>query len=117
MESLKYENQFLPKFWDTTSGQHTLLGKLRASQWTIFTISLAISDIVTILAAFRLAYIIRFNLSLSIFQLDVTPEISFYRSLMLIILPLWIGLFAIQGLYNRNNLLGGTKEYSHLLNS
>lgn len=117
MESMKYENQFLIKYWGTTDRQQTIFRKITASQWTIFTVALAISDIVNILLAFRLAYIIRFDLSLSIFKLDVSPEIAFYRSLMLIILPLWIGLFAFQGLYNRNNLLGGTKEYSLLLNS
>jgi len=117
MESLKYDNQTLLKDWGSTDKQKILIRKITAYQWTIFTIFLAISDIATILFAFRVAYIIRFNLSISIFQLDVNPEISFYRSLMLIILPVWIILFAIQGLYNRNNLLGGTKEYSLLLNS
>ena len=80
MQSMKYENQFLIKYWGTTDRQQTMFRKITASQWTYFMVALAVSDIANILLAFRLAYSIRFDLSLSIFKLYVTPEISFYRS-------------------------------------
>jgi exopolysaccharide biosynthesis polyprenyl glycosylphosphotransferase len=40
------------------------------------------------------------------------PPLDEYRLLVLFLLPLWLALIAISGLYNRQNLLGGTQEYS-----
>ncbi len=89
----------------------------RKMQWRLYIYSLIIADILSIGAAFLLAYWIRFDLNLPIFKLDVPPEVVFYRQLVSFMLPVWIGLFAIRGLYNRNKLLGGTEEYSELFNA
>ena len=41
----------------------------------------------------------------------------FYINTMLLAVPIWMVIFAMQGLYNRKNILGGTREYELLFNS
>lgn len=84
----------------------------RRLQWQLFILSLFVVDIFSIGFAFRVAYFFRFQSTLSIFRLNVTPSRSFYESLVLVLIPLWIAIYAALGLYNRNNLLGGTQEYA-----
>jgi exopolysaccharide biosynthesis polyprenyl glycosylphosphotransferase len=52
-----------------------------------------------------------------LFKQDAVPSLSTYQTLVLILVPLWLGIFALAGLYNRQNLLGGTREYSLVFNS
>jgi exopolysaccharide biosynthesis polyprenyl glycosylphosphotransferase len=89
----------------------------RPWQWRLFTVALVLSDVLMMAAAFRIAYMIRFNLDLPIFQIEVVPSLSFYQNLVLILIPVWVTIFAIFGLYNRHNLIGGTREYSKLFNA
>jgi exopolysaccharide biosynthesis polyprenyl glycosylphosphotransferase len=93
------------------------LRKIMSLQWSLFNLVLLFSDTLMIVLAFRLAYIIRFRLSLSLFNLEVTPTAQFYQKIVLVIVPVFLVIFWLQGLYDRNNLLGGTKEYSKVLNS
>lgn len=86
-------------------------------QRRLWTIVLIVADILGIALAFRLAYFTRFELVLPIFQLEVTPSITFYQRLVMILTPIWIMVFAVTGLYNRQNLMGGTKEYSMVFNA
>jgi exopolysaccharide biosynthesis polyprenyl glycosylphosphotransferase len=86
----------------------------RRVQWFFFTFSLFLVDILSIGLAFRTAYLFRFELTLRIFHLWVIPSYSFYESVVLALIPLWIGIYAVLGLYNRNNLLGGTQEYAKI---
>ena len=88
----------------------------RYMQWRLFSISLVISDLLAMVAAFRLAYLFRFELSISIFRLYVFPSFTFYQNLMAIFVILWLLVYAMIGLYNRQNLLGGTREYSLIFN-
>ena len=62
--------------------------------------------------AFRLAYWARFELSFPLFQLDVQPTKDFYFTIVLALIPVWVALFFLSGLYNRQNLLGGVQEYA-----
>jgi exopolysaccharide biosynthesis polyprenyl glycosylphosphotransferase len=63
--------------------------------------------------AFWLAYLIRFELELPIFQFEFVPAEGYYQRLALFFLmPLWVGIFASMGLYKRKHLLGGTQEYA-----
>lgn len=89
----------------------------RKFQWALFTVVLIISDLVMLAAAFRAAYFIRFQSSLGIFHLEVIPEYNYYRTLILILLPMWVLLFSVMGLYKRTNLLWGSQEYSILFNA
>ncbi|MEA4908381.1 MAG: sugar transferase [Anaerolineaceae bacterium] len=86
-------------------------------QWRLFTILLVFSDGLFIGLAFLTAYWIRFNLNIPLFQLEVMPSLPYYRTLVVLMVPSWLTIFWIKGLYNRNNLLGGTKEYSELFNA
>lgn len=87
------------------------------AQWRILRLGLLVSDITMTALAFRIAYFIRFELSLAIFQLEVVPKVEFYQSLVLFLIPLWLMIFAASGLYNRRNLLGGIAEYAKIFNA
>ncbi len=88
----------------------------RVWQWRLFTIALIINDLLLTGLAFRAAYFFRFETTIEIFKLEVTPAFSFYQSLVAIIIPIWLIIFAINGLYDRKNLLGGTEEYAKVFN-
>jgi exopolysaccharide biosynthesis polyprenyl glycosylphosphotransferase len=85
-------------------------------QWRLYTASLVLNDLLMSGLAFRLAYFVRFELPIGIFQQNVTPEFSFYQQLVVIFVPLWLIIFALLGLYDRQKLLGGTQEYSLVFN-
>lgn len=85
----------------------------RRTQWNAFVLALIGSDVIMAALAFQLAYFIRFELFSSIFNGGVWPTKSFYDYLSLIFLvPLWVILYWVVGLYNRQNLLGGVQEYA-----
>jgi exopolysaccharide biosynthesis polyprenyl glycosylphosphotransferase len=90
---------------------------LKRHQWKILIGWLVIQDTAMNAFAFWLAYQIRFELSIPLFQLEVVPETVFYSSLVTFLVPLWIFIFAGMGLYARQNLLGGTREYSLVFNA
>ncbi|HSF80532.1 MAG TPA: sugar transferase [Anaerolineales bacterium] len=86
-------------------------------QWRLFTIALILNDVLITGAAFRLSYFLRFERPLFFFQLESYTSFMFYRSLVFVLLPLWLIIFAAMGLYNRQNMLGGTREYSLVFNA
>jgi exopolysaccharide biosynthesis polyprenyl glycosylphosphotransferase len=86
----------------------------RGLQWRLFTFSLLFSDAIMIAFAFRIAFVVRFELALPLFQLDVAPPPSFYETLGLSLIPVWLTIFALTGLYNRRYLLGGIQEYDRV---
>lgn len=85
--------------------------------WQLFILSLIFSDILMIGIALEIAYGFRFELNINFFQLDIVPNLRFYLILGLIMIPVWIIIFALSGLYQRENLLGGTKEYKFIFSS
>ncbi|MFW6070119.1 MAG: sugar transferase [bacterium] len=86
----------------------------RATQWRLLLSCLFVSDILMMGAAFRLAYFVRFELGIPIFRLQVEASFPFYQNLAVFLIPLWALIFATNGLYERNNLLGGTQEYARV---
>jgi exopolysaccharide biosynthesis polyprenyl glycosylphosphotransferase len=84
----------------------------RKLQWPAFVAALLLVDVMMIVIGFQLAYSLRFEANLSVFQLDVSQRQPFYQLLVLIFIGLWLAAFAVMGLYNRHNLLGGTEEYA-----
>lgn len=86
----------------------------RPQQWRLFKISLILSDVCMIGGAFWLAFFVRFKVDIALFQQDVVPSTSYYRTLVLVLLPVWLVIFSSLGLYNRQNLLGGTQEYARV---
>jgi exopolysaccharide biosynthesis polyprenyl glycosylphosphotransferase len=88
----------------------------RRHQWVLFTASLIITDLLMLRLAFRAAYFIRFELNLAVFQ-EIKPSLDYYSNLMIVIIPVWLTIFAVIGLYNRQNLISGTQEYSQTFNA
>lgn len=88
----------------------------REWQWRIFIFVVILSDLIALSAAMRLAYYLRFEVNLPFFKHDVVPAIEYYQTLVVLIVPVWLFIYALTGLYHRKNLLGGTREYSMLFN-
>lgn len=89
----------------------------RNTQWSMYIAALVISDALMIFLAFWLAYYFRFVAFERFF--DQTANVSFLTySILLYSMPfLWLVIFAINGLYAKDNLLGGTEEYSKVFRS
>lgn len=86
----------------------------RSWEWFLFAIILLISDGLNIGLGLRFAYLIRFELPLPIFDPRALTSVDYYEGLILLIIPTWLLIFLVRGLYKRDNLLGGVREY-HLL--
>jgi exopolysaccharide biosynthesis polyprenyl glycosylphosphotransferase len=76
---------------------------------------LPILDALTIGLSFALAYYARFGNPLWPYHQVYSP--TFYVQLMMGLIPTWLILFAIYGLYNPRNLLTGTEEYARVVNA
>jgi len=92
-------------------------GHLHHLQWYILTFALVLNDALTVSLAFVLAYFVRFELSIKVFRLETIPTVWFYQKLMFILIPVWLTIFALKGLYDRKNLLGGTSEYERVFSA
>ena len=77
--------------------------------------ALVVSDGLMLLLAFALAYWVRFYGNIPLFQ-EVIPPVEHYIRLVLYLIPVWLGFFALLRLYDFHILLGGTTEYSRALN-
>src|SRR5258708_687452 len=73
---------------------------------------LVLVDVITLTAAFAAAYVIRFDLRLTVFVNEFAPWPQFYFKLGLILVPVWMMLFWAFRLYDWECLLGGTREYA-----
>jgi exopolysaccharide biosynthesis polyprenyl glycosylphosphotransferase len=94
--------------------QDGFLAFLHQNEWNIYTVILFANDLLLMAFAFWVAFFIRFELNLPFFQMDVVPSESFYRTIVLVLMPLWMIIFPFLSLYNRDNLLGGTVEYAQV---
>ncbi len=89
----------------------------RPGQWLLYRLALIIMDVVMIGLAFRLAYYVRFEAQFSFFDEDAFVAIGYYQWLVAFSSMLWLLIFALNGLYNQQNLLGGTREYAKVFRS
>jgi exopolysaccharide biosynthesis polyprenyl glycosylphosphotransferase len=80
-------------------------------EWYILLPTLIVNDLFFYILSFRLAYWIRYESNWPITQFWFRPAID-YSQLRLLTIPVFIVIFTMVGLYNRRNLLGGTREYS-----
>lgn len=89
----------------------------RELQWSLYLAALMLSDVIMVLFALWLAYYFRFDLFVQYFV--PTPTVSFdrYRLLFYFMPIVWMVIFAINGLYAKDNLLGGTREYARVFRS
>lgn len=89
----------------------------RRLQWVFYIISLIISDAAMTFLAFWLAFYFRFELFVQFFDPDANISFERYRFLLYSMPILWLVIFALNGLYAKDNLLGGTREYSRVFRS
>ena len=81
-------------------------------QWRLYISGLILSDVVTTFAAFWLAYYLRFEWFVQSFDPNAVDSFENYRFRLYTVPFLWLAIFAVNGLYSKQNLLGGTREYS-----
>ena len=89
----------------------------RNIQWALYITSLVISDAIMTYLALRLAFYFRFDLFVQYFDPDAAISFENYRLLIYSLPFLWLVIFAINRLYTKDILLGGTHEYSKIFNS
>jgi len=89
----------------------------RKMQWFLYVVTLLISDGVMTSLAFLLAYYFRFVSFVRYFDQDATISFTTYQFLLYAMPFLWLAIFAVNGLYAKDNLLGGTQEYSRVFRS
>ena len=86
-------------------------------QWFIYIALLLLSDGIMTSLAFSTAYYFRFFLFVQYFDPDATVSLTTYQFLLYAMPFLWLVIFAVNGLYAKDNLLGGTREYSIVFRS
>ncbi|WP_129674427.1 sugar transferase [Candidatus Chloroploca sp. Khr17] len=90
--------------------------RISGDRWPVMLTILAIGDMLAVIAAFMLAYLLRFYTNWPIFN-EGSNEPHFYATLMVALVPSWIALFALYGLYKPHYLGGGTQEYTKVFNA
>ena len=101
-------------FLERSNEQQGVLPKRRAFkdlEWRVLLPILILSDLMLYNLAFRIAYWVRYESNWPITQFWIEPAID-YSDLNYLTIPIFFAIFAMLGLYNRSNLLGGTREYS-----
>jgi exopolysaccharide biosynthesis polyprenyl glycosylphosphotransferase len=86
-------------------------------QWRLYITGLIISDLVMTFAAFWFAYYSRFEWFVQYFVPNAVVSFQTYRLLLYTVPFLWLVIFAVNGLFSKDNLLGGTREYSKVFTS
>jgi exopolysaccharide biosynthesis polyprenyl glycosylphosphotransferase len=86
-------------------------------QWRLYIIGLILSDVVTTFAAFWMAYYLRFEWFAQPFDPNEVVSFENYRFLLYTVPFLWLAIFAFNGLYVKDKLLGGIREYSKVFTS
>lgn len=78
--------------------------------------ALVLNDVLMVTLAFAIAYSLRFPLGIAL-EADVPHDLAKYARLVLVLIPLWLGLFWLMRLYDDRYLLGGTTEYAKAVNA
>lgn len=86
------------------------------SQRRLYRAFLVVGDALVLLIAFSLAYWLRFTVGLAV-STDIVPNPQEYLVLSVLLIPVWLTIFALFGLYNFNMLLGDITEYGRVFNA
>lgn len=89
---------------------------IRHHEQRLLTCMLLVTDACMIAASFGVAYAVRFWFARSIFD-EGSARPFFYLMVMGALIPGYLALFHIHGLYDRANLLGSTTEYARMFNA
>lgn len=81
-------------------------------QWWVLIAVLLVLDALCIVGSLTLAYIIRLD---GILPYAHQTNDDVYRAIVVVAVPLFLGCFALLGLYQRDNLLGGVVEYKQVV--
>ncbi len=79
-------------------------------------IALIFGDALVITISFALAYVVRFFSNLPIFA-EGAMQPEFYTILIAMLVPCWLIIFKLHGLYQLTAIFNGTHEYSQILNA
>jgi len=79
-------------------------------------IAMILCDTAMVILAFGLAYQLRFYGGITIAP-DVPVDAAKYLEWILLLIPIWIGIFWFMRLYDYHYLLGGTTEYTRAMNA
>ncbi len=98
---------------------HDIINERDRVEWRWLTLGMILLDLLMIAGGFILAYVIRFRMNIPFFFAGGEENLSlrFYFTLGAFLIPLWIVIYALSGLYSRQNILGGTREYSLIFNA
>lgn len=83
-------------------------------EWRAFVLTLVLVDAVAVLAAYVLAYVVRYELEWLALQ-EVAVNRRGYVVVVALALPVWIAILSACDLYRRDTLLGGPQEYARLV--
>ncbi len=89
----------------------------KRNQYLCLRAGLIVLDTVAIGGALFLAYNLRFRSGLLPFVERYSPVQGVYVMVILMAIPIWILIFALNGLYDPHNLLGGPQEYAKVVNA
>lgn len=92
-------------------------GVVRRQERRFMIAGLLLADSFVVLVSFAIAYAARFWLDLPFFAEGGAIKPDFYVSIILLLVPGYLGLFQIYGLYSPANLLGGAAEYERWFNA
>src|SRR5438270_386477 len=89
---------------------------IRQPRWRLLLLGLAALDVPALIAAFGLAYLMRFKAGLPLLE---TPAYTgaFYSTVAMLSVPVWLGLLAFFRLYDRRLLFAGAQEYVRIANA
>jgi exopolysaccharide biosynthesis polyprenyl glycosylphosphotransferase len=76
---------------------------------------LLVADTLMLVLAFTLAYWLRFTVGIAV-SADVPPVWQIYATVIAFVTPAWLALFTLLKLYDFDYLLGGTTEYTRIIN-
>jgi exopolysaccharide biosynthesis polyprenyl glycosylphosphotransferase len=84
--------------------------------WRVLTATLVACDAAAVGIAFAIAYLVRFRAGLPLLE---TPPytLAFYSSIAFWAVPVWLALFVLYGLYDRQHLFTGFAEYARVVNA
>jgi exopolysaccharide biosynthesis polyprenyl glycosylphosphotransferase len=81
----------------------------------VYNLCLIVGDFLALVAAFIVAYILRVKLAVGIDQDPITSNGRTFLGVFIVVLPFWILIFAMLGLYNNNIYERRFKEAGRLL--
>jgi exopolysaccharide biosynthesis polyprenyl glycosylphosphotransferase len=75
---------------------------------------LVLADIIAICSAFGFAYLVRFRSNWSVFYANSETSLTFYSTLVFLLAPVIVVVFALYRLYSRRQIFDGPGEYQRI---